>query len=372
MNIYFNIHNNTISIGKAPSKKEDAFFFSLTFDYPLDTLNNKKRAIHDFLLKDETKILKENNGHVLIISDETIGFGLFDIPKLSKRKMEDVFQTRFKMSYPNFNDYYVDYYEYEKNDRGSIYFYTIAKKKDVEEIIDVFSKSSISIKEVTFFGDAFVSRYVGAAEYPAASLIIGKNKAELIISKNGKPISINIIDYGLILMLDDDTYFDSPYNYGNDNSKKYAGFVQKTIGTKEVINDLNIAKTPAESGLKMSKPRELRILKDSALVSYNKRNNARKLYALIMDIIEYYSHDPWFLPIKEMKVNTSEEMFELLTSLASEDEELILTKIEFDESQIVQSDISGNKLYKKSLKSERRKIDWAKFFTMEIGKKKKA
>ena len=371
MNIYFDVHNNSIMIGKAATKKEPAFFFKMDFDYSLRTSEGKERAVQDFLLTEESKILSSELSNTLIISDETVAFGIFSLPKISKFKINDVFETTFKMSFPNFQEYFLDHYEYEKKEDGSTYFYAISKRKGVNDIINIFSKSSINIKGITYFAQAFADKYGSATGYPEAMLFIGKDTSELIISKCGKVLSINAIDYGLNTLLGEDAYLDSAYNFENHQAKQYAGFIKETLGTKEIVNDVNINKTPEDKGLRHSKPKELRILKGTSLTSYSKKSNARKLYALISDIIEVDSHEPWFLSIKEIKVNTTVEMFELVNSYAIEEDRLLFINREINFEDLLESDIKPSGLYKKTLKTERRKIDWAKFFTMEIGGKKK-
>ena len=370
MNIYIDVHNSLIAIGRLENKKEPSYYFQKEFSYCLDSLESKIRAIQEFLKCEETKILSSDLNNILIISDETIAFGLFDLPKLSRFKIGDVFETRFKSYYPNFNDYFVDYYEYEKNNSGSIYFYTLTKKHIIDEIINVFAKSSIQIKGFNYFADALVQFFENKNEYPEANLIIGKDSSELIISKGNKVISTNYIDYGLKQLIDSNEYFFSPYFYNNIQARKFAGFVKENISAKEIINDVNIYKNSPETGLKYSNPKELRILKESSLSNYTKKNNARKLYALIWDIIEKYSHEPFFLPIKEIKVKTNLEMFELL-SLQSEDKDgLMFIYKDYDFTELVKGNTCTNNLYKKMIKKERKKFDWSKFLTMEIGRKK--
>ena len=371
MNIYFDIHDNSIMIGKAATKKDPAFFYQMNFDYSLSTSEGKEKAIQEFLLTDESKALVNEPSNLLIISDETVGFGLFSLPKISRFKINDVFETTFKMSFPNFQDYFIDHYEYDKKEEGSTFFYTLSKRKASNDIINIFSKSSISIKGVTYFAQSFAEKYGNLSGYPEATLFIGKESSELIITKGNKVISINIIDYGLNILLGEDSYLDSAYYFENEQAKKYAGFIKETLGTKEVVNDVNIIKTDADKGLRHSKPKELRILKDAPLVNYSRKSNARKLYALVCDIIETYSHDPWFLPIKEVKVKTIVEMFELMNAYAIEEDRVLLVNKEINLVDLIQSDVKASSLFKKSVKTERRKIDWAKFFTMEIGKKKK-
>ena len=99
MNIYFNIFDNSIVIGKPASKKEPGYFYKMDFPYSLDNLENKKKAIVELLNKDEGKVLSGNTSHTLIISDETVANGMFDLPKLSRFRIDDVFQTRFKLCY---------------------------------------------------------------------------------------------------------------------------------------------------------------------------------------------------------------------------------------------------------------------------------
>ena len=151
MNIYIDIHNNVIILGKPATKKEAAFYFKMEFSFGLDTPTGKKRAIEKILANEELALLKNEQNNTLILSDETVGFGLFDLPKLSKFKTEDVFDTRFKMSYPNFADYYVKKSEYSKTSDGVLYFYSFAKKKTVDEIVDIFSKNGVNIASINFF-----------------------------------------------------------------------------------------------------------------------------------------------------------------------------------------------------------------------------
>ena len=92
---------------------------------------------------------------------------------------------------------------------------------------------------------------------------------------------------------------------------------------------------------------------------------------MILDVTEYYSASPWFLPIGEINIICSDEFYEQISKNEGENTDIKFVRLNLDLKTIITKDISNNKLFRSVVKGERRKIDWAKFFTLEIGKSKK-
>ena len=370
MNIVIDILFNSIYLAREQTKKAPRYFHVKKYDYALDNAQNIEKAFTDLLKDDESNILK-NESNSLIIGDENIGFGLVELPPLSRFKVKDVFNTRIKMAFPDYKDYFLDSFELEKTQNNITYFYAICRKEYVNRIINLLKQNSISVKKVDFFANYYANGHENKSAFPVISLFIGDKNSELIISKGKHVLSINILDYGEDLLLSGNEYLHSSYAYKNDKAYQYSKFIKDNFASKEIATDENIEKTSVLDAMDYAKPKELRILKDGSLNKYNIRTNARKYCSMIEDLISYYSGSPWFIPTKEIKVMCSNEMFNLLESV-DEFKHIKLIKNELTMDEIVFKDVDANVLFSSSIKGERRKIDWSKFLTFEIGKKKKA
>lgn len=371
MNILICSFDSSIKIGRMATKKMPAYFYEEKFDFPLTNIENQLKALANFFNKQEAMVLSSETSNDLVITDEAIGFGTFDLPKLSRFRVKDVFNTTFKMNFPNYKDYYMDSYEFNRNENGSVFFYSLLKKDNINRLIEFFKSKSVSIRNIDYFANNYVSSFESKSIYPIATLLIGSNFSELIISKGGSVLSINSFDYGADQLMDGSQYFYSSYGYQNDISKKYAGFVKENFATKEIVTDENILKTDASKGLNATLPKEVRVLKNQVLYNYNIKNNIRKYYTMLLDITQFYSSSPWFLPLGEIKIVCSDEFYNVLSANVEGYQDIKFIRSEHDVTKLTEATINKNKLFSSSLKAERKKIDWKKFFTMDLGKKKK-
>ena len=371
MNLLISSLDNSIKLYRSPNKKVTELFHEQYFDFSLSSLSGQLKALSEFFKTEESHLLKNEQSLNLIIDDNQIGFGTFNLPRLSVFKVKDVFDTRFKVNFPNFADYYMNSYEMLKNQDGSVFFYTICKKKNVDEIKTFFKGQSLNIHNITFFSDYYVSYLDSKTSFPTATLIVGQKNSLLIISKNTTLLSVNTFDYGENILLSGQEYLHSSYFYGNIDAKKYGGFIKENFATKEPVTDEGINKTDPQKGMSLSSPKETRILKGQSLSNYYIKNNIKKYCAMVMDVAEYYSSSPWFLPIGEINIMCSDEFYEHLQTIDNRDMNINFFRLNQDLRMVLTKEVTNNKLFKSVVKGERRKIDWAKFFTLEIGKKKK-
>ena len=364
--------NNSICLYEPATKKAAAFFSSMTFEYPLSEFENQKMALMDFLSSDESKPLHDAKSTGLIITDLHIGFGAFDLPALSKFRVKDVFDTRFKLCYPNFEQLYVHNYEYERSNTGVLFQYSFAQKKNIDEILDILKKNDISAVNIEYFSSHFVAALNKTETYPQATFVLGAADCEIIITRADKVVGIYNYGYGTNLLESGIDFLNSAYGPGHDNARRFAGFTKENFANRIPVTDENIGKMPPESGMMFNKPKETRVLKDQALANYNVKNNYRKLLSSVVDVLNRYAAAPYFLPLNEIKVIARDESFDLLNEAAKEFETARLVHIGFDLQNELGRSFANNPLFKGGVMKERRKIDWAKLLTMEIGGKKKA
>ena len=373
MKIIINQFDNKIKLVREANKKQEAFTFEMDVPYQLNTYKAKAKAIHELLTTEEAKELKNEKSNSLLLSDNVIGFGLFELPNLAKNKTKDVFETRFRMNFPNFNDYFFDSMEFSKDQKKVFYFYKFAKRDNVNKILSLFKTNGINISYVNVFSSLFVTDDKDSNAYPIATLVIGDYDSELIISKGNTVFAVNIFGYGKITLLNDKEYLNSAYNFNNDEALSFSGFMKNHFLSNDPIEDENILNVKPEDGLSYTAPKELRLLKENILEQYVIKNNFRKYYARVTEIIDFYSKEPWFFPLKEINVIAPEEVLTHLVEASKEDKLLhfIDQAITFD--ALFEKEIKDCALFKKGkVKGERRKINWKAFLNMEIGKKKKA
>ena len=369
MNIYFNLFNNSIILYEKAVGKEPEFFFEKDFDYPISKKDNVSKAITELISLKECEILKTAKTVNIITGDDIVGFGLFNLPQISPFKVNDVISTRFKLNFPDFDKYYFTYSLFEKKHEENTYFYSFANKEVVNTYSDIFEKNGIHITNVDYYANSFPNVAKGA-NFPVARLFIGKDISEVVIYKGDLVVSIYKIDYGYEELSREDIYLDSGYNKDNEDALKYASFIKANFASKELVNDDSILKEDPTGALNFSKPRELRVMKEDSLGAYRKKNNIRKYCSVVFDVIDFYSSSPWFLPIKDIETYCEPELLESLSAFASKYE---YNFIKGDNSLLdtYKNDITSNKLFKSKLKGERKKIDWGKILSMEIGGKKK-
>ena len=90
---------------------------------------------------------------------------------------------------------------------------------------------------------------------------------------------------------------------------------------------------------------------------------------MVVDNLEFFSNSPWLVPMGEVKVICSDEFYDYINKI--EEASIRFNRVPIDQKALLGKGISNNILFKSSIKKERRKIDWKKFFTLEIGKSKK-
>ena len=371
MNLLVSSLDNSIKIYKAPSKKTESFFDEAFFDFSLSSPAGQLNALSDFFNSEISKPVKDEQSIDLIIDDSAIGFGTFNLPRLSMFKVNDVINTRFKINFPNYKDYFMSHYELLKNENGSVYLYSICKRKLIDDYKDFFKGHNVSIHNITFFSDYYISFLNSKTDFPLATLIVGQNNSLLIISKNTVLLSVNTFDYGDKSLLSGEEYLHSPYFSNNVESKKYSCFVKEHFATKDVVTDDAVKKSDPNKALSTSLPKETRILKGNSLINYYIKNNIKKYCSMVLDVTSFYSSSPWFLPIGDINVICSDIFYEHLSEFEKSNENIKFNRLNYDMKTIMTKDVVNNKLFKSVVKGERRKIDWKKFFTMEIGKSKK-
>ncbi len=374
MKIIINQFDNKIKLVREASKKQEAFSFEMDVPYQLNTYKTKAKAIQELLTKEEAKELKNDKVNSLLLSDNVIGFGLFELPNLAKNKTKDVFETRFRLNFPNFNDYFFDSIELSKDQKKVFYFYKFAKRDNVNKILNLFKTNGININNVNTFSSLFASEDKDANAYPIATLVIGEYDSELIITKGNTVFSVNIFGYGRKVLLNSKEYLNSGYNFNNNEALSFSGFMKNHFLSNEPIEDENILNVKPEDGLSYTSPKELRLLKEGILDQYIVKNNFRKFYARVTEIIDFYSKEPWFFPLKDINVIGGEEVLNYLTEASKEEKIYHFVDLGISFDTLFEKEIKDCALFKKKgkVKGERRKIDWKAFLNMEIGKKKKA
>lgn len=371
MIIFINSFANFLAFVRNDSKKAGNYLYTKSFNYSILSLSNKIKAIKDSFENEEVinELHKESNQ--LIISDEVIGYDTSELPSLNKKKLDDIFNTNFRMCYPDFNNYYLKYHELSKDDAHSYYFYEFAKRNVITKIIDAFKEHGIKISSINNFASLFTVN-AKTLSYPKATLVIGEYSSELIITKGDSVYGINLFRFGEKTLLNKSFYLDSAYGFNNDESISYAGFIKSSIKSKTVMNDESIINTPITEGFSSNPPKELRLLKEQQLENYILKNNYRKYYAHVLSNIMFYNDSPYFFPIKEVEVISSDESFKMIDEFARNDKTINFVRSNESIDKLIKKGISHNPLFDTKVSKERRRIDWGKLLTMEIGKKKKA
>ena len=371
MNIVLNPFTNTICLFREGNKKEAPVSIQEKANFSLNSMDSCMHAIDEFIASETFKTLKTEKTNLLVIPDFPVAFGTFLLPVLSRFKIHDVFETRFKLCFPNFQSYYLKYREYHRGDEESLYFYTMAKKPDVDSIVSAFEKNGVRITSVDYFGHHIISNLEKKANYPACFLFVGESCSEFVLCKGSEVLSMISSTQGEHTILDKEAYLDSPYFINNDRTLKYAAFMKESLMSKKDLSDEAIDATDA-TYLEYPKPRALRMLKGQSLEAYRVKNSVKKYSALIGDIINYFSLDPWFIPISEIKVISTDNFFEEFSLLSKEYLSVNLERASKSFEEFASLPGKGNPLFTKTIKKERRSIDWSKFFSMSIGPKKKA
>lgn len=371
MNILFDPFQNCIHLVLPATKKTPAWSYSFSCLLPLSVPENRLSSLVDLYKTEEWKRVMEAKKVDVIIPNEGIGFATFDLPALSKRKMTDVFETRFKLCYPNYGDFYVMPSEYSRSQSGTVYLYGFAKKAPVQKLLAALQNGGAKVGNISSFADHYVSVVSGKNAFPAATLIMGKDYGELIISKGPEVLFVQDFGYGYSIVHTDEWYLDSAYYNKNDKSRQYATFSSENFARKIPFVDENIIQADGTKSLEFSRPKELRILKDEPLRNYTRKSNFRKFYSLISDLIAQFAASPWYLPITEITVLAPNAFLGYLKEAAKEDGTITFVPSPVtDLSVLGEFPVSESKLFKSDIAKERRRFDWSKLLTMELGKKK--
>lgn len=370
MIVYYDIFNNMIKISRKETKKLPAYYFEQYFDFSLLSLENRLKATTMFLSLDETKEMKKDKVNQIVFSDDILGFGIFELPNLKKQNLRDVFDTQFRLYYSNNDNYYYDGYEVSRDDKNVLFQYEFAKREFLNRIILLFRNSDITISDKNVFASTFTIVDKDIAPYPEAYLIVGAYASEIIIVKGDKIVSINIIPYGSIALLDDKQYIHSAYNMNNEKSLKFAGFIKNHIANQLEVTDFNIDHSDPSEGMNIIEPKELRLLKDSTLSNYTIRNNFRKFYVRLLEILEIYHKEPWFFPLKDINVIADIDVIGYLIDVSAEYNGARFVALGKTVNDYMQNGIRNNPMYSKGIKKERKKFDWKAFLNTDLGGKK--
>ena len=372
MNIFIDSLTNSIIACDLQKKKVQTGALKMEFKFPLRTKANKIKALTDFLNSEEGKAISKDESVSLILSDDCVFTGCMQFPPFSGRKLNDAFETKFKICYPSFLQYFVDYSMYERNTSNSFMVYTISKIDQVDEFKRVFKSFNFELKNIEYFSNLLTYDLDSKINLTNPKLVFGTNSTELVFIKGKQVVGRTLIRLGTKDLFDDTSYLDSTYNLNSDEAFKYATLHKLNFDTKDEISDELIQQQAIDDSFNATKPREVRLLKDESLKNYCLKQLIRKIHSHICDSIDLYSKSPWFFPIREIEVIGDERVVELLNSASSENEvKYIKSNVSLD--TLYAKKVNNNVLFTKTLKQvERRKIDWQKFFSMEIGKKKKA
>jgi len=371
MNIFINSLSNSIIVYDFSEKKGIPFYVEQSFPYSLKNTESKIKAINDFLTEEIVKKLSQSSNNI-IIPDDLVFTGISELPPFSKKKTEDTFLTKFKIDFPKYKELYLSYKEYEKNSKSTFMLYSICKISVLDSILNEFKKHSINIKNICNFSGIIAKKQNQKTNFPCAYLVVGTKESELVIAKGNSVISSSIIELGEEQLLDKTVLQDSSYNLPNSVALKYASFHKTHYDTKDLLTDDMILKNPTLDALMSPQPREARILKGIALENYHLRQNFLRFHTHVIDLLDFYSQTPWFLPIFEIKVLCTDEVYANLLQ-TNGDSKIKYTRSDLTYKSIVDINVQNNKLFSSKISTkERKKIDWSKFLTMEIGKKKKA
>lgn len=371
MNIIFDIVNNSIVVSKAGTKKTPPFLKIKQFDYPLINLENQQKALMDAIDPEIVTMAKGEKTNSLLLGDNIIATGLEELPPLSKSKVKDAFITRFKMFFPDFEQFYVSSFELERNKQHVHCLYEMTRRNNVSSLLEILKKKEITIKNVDYFTNQVNKLSNSAIDYPSARLFVGKDVSLVVIVKGSHLYGVNVLEFGTKDLFKNDEYLNSPYNLENGEAMKFAACVKANFASNLQLSDEKILSYDAQIDV-ASLPREMRALKGEMLENYYIKNNFRKYSSMVGDVIETYSSAPWFLPLQSIEVVCNEEIYMHLENSLNENVGFKYIKSTLNVEKLYTCDINNNSLFTQQFKKERRQIDWSKFLSMEIGKKKKA
>ena len=367
MHIYFDVLNNSISF-----LKDQKIIFKQKYDYSLSNFENKLNAIHGLAEIVNANGLNKDKSNVLILPDDLIGFGKFDIPNISKKNEKDIFHTNFRLAFPNYKEYYVSSKELSRSDNTVSYLYAFTKIEYINKINEAFKSIGINITTEDTLNEILPGLRGSRSEFPQIYLMIGKYNSELFIVKGDSILSSNFFGFGDEALNSSSKYLYSAYNASNKEALSFSGFVRNNISSNKGADEEDILATNPEDGLKINEPKQMRLLKDDSLKQFYIKNNYKKFYSRIIDILNHYNVAPWFIPTNSINVVSGEQTYNKLLEVAKEDNLLSLEHNNPLNTVLLNPKISNNPLFSNVVKEERRKIDWKALLTKEIGKKKKA
>ena len=238
MNILLDPFTNRIYIFKPGTSRTLAFRADEPASSPLDSVDSCIHALEDIEESDCMNILKSQSGNTLILPDFLIGFGTFVLPSLSKLKMGDAFQTRFKLCYPKYKEYYMTSEEYRRSDSSVTYFYTFAVRKNIEMIVSYFKSRKVVITDVDYYANVVGSNLEKDKKYPAYYLFVGDDYSEFMVWGGTHPIGTVSIPFGRQTITNPEKYLESGYFYKNDRAKKYSAFLAESYTTEKELNGI--------------------------------------------------------------------------------------------------------------------------------------
>ena len=367
MTIFIDILNNAILFlkGNAPLYKKE-------YDYSLSIFDNKVKAIYELQNDEGFKMLNKGKGNDLVLSDDLVGFGNFDVPTINKRNEKDIFLTQFRLAFPNYLNYYVSSFELSRSDKHVNYLYSFMKIEYLDILVSAFNNVGVDIANKNTFNQLVMSNGKNNNPYPRIFLVIGKYNSEIFITKGNNIIANNFFSLGEEELDTGNEYLYSAYNRNNKEALSFSGFIKNSLSSNKDVHEDEILAFDSDSAVKYNEPKQIRLLRDQSLKQFLVKNNYKKYYSRIIDFLNYYKGAPYFIPVNNTTVISSLETFNNLNEISKEDNTLSLTHNEFSYSLFNNQKINNNPLFSSRLKQERRKIDWKAFFNMEIGKKKKA
>ena len=367
MTLFIDALNNAILVFQKAGKKGPGIFRRKEYSFPLNDFDNQKKAIADFLTSQEGIPLFGAKNVDVVLSDLHVGYGSFELPSLSHFKVRDAFETRFKLCYPQFQGMFVHSEEYERTNASVMVQYEFAQKKEFDEIIGLLRNNNVSVANIDYFSSHFIAKPNKSNAFPQVTLVMGLGDSEVIISKGNQILCTYFIGYGTSRLDSGLDYISSPYFMDNELACRFAGYTKGNFASRSALSDDSINRTDPESGLSFAMPKETRILRGESLENYYVKNGYRKLVSIVTDIMLRYSDTPYFIPSSEIKVIGQDVSTSHLLEASKEYETVRFIPHRFDLMAGLEESVGANPLFNSGVKKERRRFDWSKFLTMEIG-----
>lgn len=374
MIIGINTIGNSITLKRSMLKKTGEYFREFKFDYSLVDIENKIRAINETLTEEVVNEINEDKGHVLLVPDELVFSDIMEFPPLSKGKVQDIFNTRFKILFTQTGGLYLSFKEVDRSGSQVVIQYILSNVKNIKRITDTFFEHGIIIKSIDYFSHHYISQFIRTNSFTLFTLLVGPHSSELLIHKGDNEVLSHVINYGEEELFNGKNYLSSIYGEQNDEAKKYASYIKKNFASSVQATDEDINNSSIDEEYNSSLPREIRVLKDQALENYVIKHNFKLLHGLVCDCIDTCMKSSWRISNSSIRVVGSQLVVDALKEAAIEETNDLYIKAEYEYNDIISKPVvenpffdSGNIITEKT----RRKFEWSKFLTMEIGKKKK-